>query len=153
MVVLSPRDRHPCHSEHVADLALGDALLELGLVESGQFLLGEGQVLSLPLPQPSPPLRSGLVEVTVAMVNERLPGRASLAITAAELRAVVPAEGQAQFLAEGCPVLSLVEALQKLLLGQSSFDLTDGVVFHWFPPCGRPVLSIVEGLRAPPWLR
>jgi hypothetical protein len=153
MRALSPRDSHPFRSEHVADLALGDGLLKLGLVESGQFLLGEGQVLSLPLPQPGPPLRSGLVEVTVTMVNDRLPGKASLAITAAELREVVPAEGKAQFLAEGFEALSLVEALQKLLLGQSSFDLTDGVVFHWLPPCGRPVLSVVEGLRVPPWLR
>jgi hypothetical protein len=160
MVVLPPRDSHPFRSQHVADLALGDGLLKLGLVESGQFLLGEGQVLSLPLPQPGPPLRGGLVEVTVAMVNERLPGRASLTITAAELGEVVPAEEKAQFLAEGCEVLSLVETLQELLLGQSSFDLTDGVVFHWLPPCGRAVLShalrnkgVVEGLRAPPWLR
>jgi hypothetical protein len=141
MVVLSPRERHPFHSEHVADLALGDGLLKLGLVESNQCLLGEGRVLSLPLPQPGPPLRSGLVGVTVTMVNERLPGRAPLAITAAELRAVVPAESQAQFLAEGGEVLSPVEALQELLLGQSSFDLTDSVVFHRLPPCGRPVLS------------
>jgi len=131
---LSSRDGHSLLSQYVADAALGDGLLELGFEEGSQFLLGEGQVLSFLLPQPGPTLRSHLVGVTVAMVNERLPGRPSLAVATAKLGKVVSTEGKVQFLAEVLKVLSPVEALKKLLLGQSSLDLTGCVVLHGVPP-------------------
>jgi hypothetical protein len=127
---LSPRDSHPLCPQYVADLALGDEYLELEFEEIGQFLLGEDRVLSFLLPQPGPTLRSHLVGVAAAMVNERLPRRTSLTIAMAQLRKVVPAEGEAQFLTEVLEVLPLVKALEKLLLGQSPLDLTDSVAFH-----------------------
>jgi len=150
---LSPRDGHPFRSKYVADLALGDGLLELVFEKGSEFLLSESRVLSFPFPQPGPTLGGRLVRVAVAMVNERLPGgalslvlsyaeglskgRASLTVTAAELRKVVPAEGEVQFLAEALKVLSLVEALEQLLLGQGLLDLTSGVAFHGVPPCTK----------------
>jgi len=142
MVALSPRGSHSFLSQDVADAALGDGHLELSFEEIGQFLLGEGQVLSLLLPQPGSPLKSHLVRVSVAVINERLPdgvlslpkGRASLAIATAELGKVVSTEGKAQFLAKGLKVLSLVETLEKLFLGQSSLDLTGGIALHGIPP-------------------
>jgi hypothetical protein len=113
---------------------LGDGHLELDFEEIGQFLLGEGRVLSFLLPQPGPTLRNDLVRVAMAMVNERLPGRTSLTIATAQLRKVVPAEGKVQFLTEVLKVLSLVKALEKLLLGQSPLDLTGSVAFHGVSP-------------------
>jgi hypothetical protein len=113
---------------------LGDGDLELVFEEIGQFLLGEGQVLSFLLPQPGPTLRSHLVRVTVAVVNERLPGRASLMVATAELRKVVSTEGKAQFLAKSLKVLPLVETLEELFLSQSSLDLPGGVALHGVPP-------------------
>jgi hypothetical protein len=68
------------------------------------------------------------------VVNECLPGRAPLTVATAELGKVVSTEGKTQFLAEGLKVLSLLETLEELLLGQSSFDLTGGVAFHRVPP-------------------
>jgi hypothetical protein len=68
--------------------------MELSFEEMSQFLLGEGRVLALALPQPGPTFRRHLVRVTMAMINERLPGRTSLAIAMAELGQIVPAEGQ-----------------------------------------------------------
>jgi hypothetical protein len=133
-VALSPGDGHPLLSQYVADAALGDGLLELVSEEDSQLLLGEGRVLSFLLPQPGPTLRSHLVRVTVAVVNERLPGRASLAVATAELGKVVSTERKAQFLAESLKVLSPGEALEELLLGLSSFDLTGGVALHGIPP-------------------
>jgi hypothetical protein len=120
-------------------MALRDGHLELDGEEPGQFLLSESRVPSFLLSQPGPTLRRGLVRMTVAVVNEGLPARASLAVAAAELRQVVPAEGKAQFLAEGVKVLPLVEAQEKLLLGQSSFDLTGGVALHGIPPVAEMV--------------
>ncbi len=108
--------------------------MEFVFEESGQFLLGEGQALSFLLPQPGPTVGSHLVRVTMAMINECLPGRAALTIATTELRKVVLAEGKTQFLAESLKVLPPVEALEELLLGQSSFDLTGSVVFHGISP-------------------
>jgi len=142
VVALSPRNSHSFLSQDVADTALGDRHLELGFEEIGQFLLREGQVLPLLLPQPSSTLRSHLVSMPASVINERLPGsvlslpkgRASLVVATAEIRKRPPAEGKAQFLAEGLKVLSLVEAQEELLLPQSSFDLTGGVSLHGIPP-------------------
>jgi len=108
--------------------------LELGFEEGSQFLLGEGQVLSFLLPQPGPTLRSHLVRVTVAMVNERFPGRTSPSVATAKVRKRPPTEGKTQFLAEVLEILSLVEALEKLFLGQCSSDLPGGVALHEIPP-------------------
>ena len=116
--MLSSSGGHSFLSQYVADPALGDGDLELVFEAIGKFLLGESRVLSLLLPQPGPTLRSHFVRVTVAMVNERLPGgvlclpkgRASLAVATAEVRKRPPAEEEAQFLAKGLEVLSLVEA-------------------------------------------
>jgi len=131
---LSSGDGHPLLSQYVADAALGDGDLELVFEEIDQFLLGEGRVLSFLLPQPDPTLMSHLVRVTVPVVNEYLPGGASLAIATAKLGKVVSTERKAQLLAEGLKVPSLVEALEELLLGQNSFDLTGGVALHGVPP-------------------
>jgi hypothetical protein len=68
------------------------------------------------------------------VVNERLPGRTSLAVATAKLGKIVSAERKAQFLAEVLKVLSPIKALEKLLLDQSSFDLTGGVALHEVPP-------------------
>jgi hypothetical protein len=116
---------------------LGDGLVELGFEESDQFLLGEGQALSFALPQPDPTLRRHFVRVAVAVVDERFPGRAALAIVTAELGQIVPAEGQVQLLAQRVEVLSLIQSQQELLLGPGSFDLTGGVAFHRIPPRSR----------------
>jgi len=113
---------------------LGDGLVELNFEEGGQLLLSEGRVLSLALPQPGPTLRRHFVRVAVAVVNERFPARPSPPIATAELGQIVPAEEQAQLLTQGIEVLSLIQALQELLLGQSSFDLTRAVAFHSVPP-------------------
>ena len=115
---MSSRGSHSFLSQYVADVALGDGDLELGFEEIDQVMLSQGRALSLLLPQPGPTLRSHFVRVTVAMVNERLPGgvlclpkgRASLAVATAEVRKRPPAEEEAQFLAKGLEVLSLVEA-------------------------------------------
>jgi hypothetical protein len=71
-------------------LALRDGHLELLFEELGQYLLCEGRVLSLLLPQPSSPLSRRFVRMTVAMVDECFPGRPSLAIATAQLGKVVP---------------------------------------------------------------
>jgi len=115
---LSSRGSHSFLSQYVADAALGDGDLELGFEEIDRVMLSQGRALSLLLPQPGATLRSHFVRVTVAMVNERLPGgvlslpkgRASLAVARAEVRKRPAAEQKAQFLAKGLKVLSLVEA-------------------------------------------
>jgi hypothetical protein len=134
VVALSPRASHSFLSQDVADAALGDGDLELVFKEISQFLLSDGWVLSFLLPQPGPTLRSYLVWVSVAVINKRLPGRASLPIATAELGKVVSTEGKARFLAKGLKVLPLVETLEELFLGQSSLDLTDGIALHGIPP-------------------
>jgi len=121
---------------------LGNGDLKLGLEEIGQFLLGEGWILSFLLPQPGPTLRGCLVRMTMAVVNQGLPGgalslskgRACLAVATPELGKVVPAERKAQFPTEGLKVFPLVKALEELFLGQSSLDLMGGVAFHGIPP-------------------
>jgi len=133
-VVLSSRDGHSLLSQYVADAALGDGLLELGFEEGSQFPLSEGQVLSFLLLQPGPSLSGHLVRVTVAVVNERFPGGTSLAVATTKLGKIVSAQRKAQFLAEVLKALSSIKALEKLLLGQSSFDLTGGVALHKVPP-------------------
>jgi hypothetical protein len=115
-------------------VVLGEGFLKLLRKKSGQFLLSEGGVLSLPLAQPRLTLWSDLVGVTVPMVNEGLPGRASLTVATAEGGQVVSTEGQAQFLAESLKILSLVEVPEQLLLGQRSIDLTGGIALHGVPP-------------------
>jgi len=134
VVALSPRSSHSLLSQYVADTALGDGFLELVFKEGSQFLLSEGRVLSFLLPQPAPPLKSHLERVTMPVVNERFPGGASLAMATPEVRKRPPAKGKAQLLTEVLEVLSLVEALENLLLGQSSLDLTGGVALHGIPP-------------------
>jgi hypothetical protein len=113
---------------------LGDGDLELLFEEGGQLLLSEGRVLPLLLPQPDSTLRGDFVGMAMAVVDEGLPGGASLTITATELGQVLPAEGEPQFLTQSVKVLPLVEAEQKLLLSQSALDLTDGVPFHGISP-------------------
>jgi hypothetical protein len=94
VVALSPGNSHSFLSQDVAYAALGDGFLELAFKEIGQFLLREGRVLSFLLPQPDPTLRSHLVRVAVAMVNECFPARPSLAIATAEVRERSSAEGE-----------------------------------------------------------
>jgi hypothetical protein len=91
---LSPGNSHPFLSQDVADAALGDGLLELVFKEISQFLLREGQVLPLLLPQPSSTLRSRLVCMPPSVVNECFPARPSLAIATAEVRERSSAEGE-----------------------------------------------------------
>jgi len=134
VVALSTGNSHSFLSQYVADAALGNRDLKLDLEEIGQFLLGEGWILSFLLPQPSPTLRGCLVRVTMAVVNQGLPGRACLAVATPELGKVVPAERKAQFPTEGLKVFPLVKALEELFLGQSSLDLMGGVAFHRIPP-------------------
>jgi hypothetical protein len=71
------------------------------------------------------------------MVNQCFPGSSSLAIETAQFGHIVPAVGQAQFFTESIKVFSLFEALEKLLLGQGSFDLSGCVPFHRIPPGSR----------------
>jgi len=134
VVALSPRNSHALLPQDVADTALGDGLLELVFKEGSQFLLGEGRVLSLLLPQPDLSLRCHFVRVTMPVINERFPEGASLAIATAEVRKRPPAEGKAQLLAEVLELLSPVEAVEDLLLGQSSSNLTGSVALHEIPP-------------------
>jgi hypothetical protein len=68
------------------------------------------------------------------MVNQCFPGSSSLAIATAQFGHIVPAVGEAQFFTERVKVLSLIEALEKLLLSQRTFDLSRGVAFHKVPP-------------------
>jgi hypothetical protein len=115
-------------------VALGEGRLEFGFEESGQLRLREAWGLAFPLPQPGPTLGRRPVSVTLAVVNEGLPRRATLLVALAEVRHRPPAEGKTQFLAQGLKFLTLVEAQEELLLGQSSFDLTGGIAFHGVPP-------------------
>jgi hypothetical protein len=68
------------------------------------------------------------------MVDERLPGGTALAVATAEVGQRAALEGQAQSLAEPLKLLSLVQSLEKLLLGQGSIDLADGVSLHRISP-------------------
>jgi len=143
---LSPRDGRPFRPQDVADVALRDGRLECGSEESGQFLLSEGWVLAFSPSQPDPTLRVRLIRVTVAVVNEGLPGRASLTVATAKLGEIVPAEGKAQFLAEDLKVFSLIEAQEESLLRQSSFDLPGRVALHGVPPEAEdsPMIPLME---------
>jgi hypothetical protein len=71
------------------------------------------------------------------MVNQCFPGSSSLAIATAQFGHIVPAVGEAQFFTESIKVFSLIEALEKLLLGQGPFDLSGCVTFHAVPPRSR----------------
>ncbi len=104
--------------------------LELLFGEPGQFLLCEGRVLSFLLPQPGLMPGRRLVGGTVATVNGCFPTGTSLAVAMAQLGKVVPTVGKPQFSTEIFKVLSLVEALEKLLLDVSSIDPTNSIAFR-----------------------
>jgi len=130
-------DGHPFRPQDVADLALGDGYSELLLEALDQFCLSQGRVLLFLRAQPGSALWRYLVRMAVTVVKERFPGGSSLAVAAAQERQGARLEAQTQFLAECLKVLAMVEALEELLLGQGSVDLTDGVSFHPNSPDSR----------------
>jgi hypothetical protein len=113
---LSSGDRHSFLAQNVADLPLGERYFELLFEQSGQFLLGQGRVLVLLVPQPGSPLWRPLGSVTMTMIYQRFPARSSLTIVTAQFRHIVPTVRKLQFFTEHLKVLSLVESLEKLLL-------------------------------------
>jgi hypothetical protein len=113
---------------------LRDGHLKLGFEHVDQLLLDESGVCALLLSQPGPSLRRPLGGVTVTMVNECFPRSPSLVIATTQFWHIVPAVEEAQFFTESVKVLSLIETLEKLLLSQSTFDLSGGVAFHTIPP-------------------
>lgn len=113
---MSSGDRHAFLAQDVADLALGDRYVELLFEQFGQFLLGQGRVLVLLVPQPSPPLWRPLGSVTMTMINQRFPARSSLPVAAAQFGHIVPTVRKLQFFTEHLKILSLLESLEKLLL-------------------------------------
>jgi len=133
VVALATRERYPFSPQHVADLALGERHLEFLSKALGQLLLGESRVLFFLLAQPDPTLAGYLVGVTVAMVDQCHPGRASSTVTLAQFRQIILAETQTQFLTEAVEDLAPVEALEQLLLGQGAIDLADRIAFHELP--------------------
>ena len=116
MVALSAGDRRPFLAQEITDLSLRDGHFELSLKHLGQFLLGQGWVLPLLVPQPGSSLWRPLGSVAMTMVNQGFPGSSSLSVAAAQFGHIVPAVRKPQFFTELPKVLSLLKSLEKLLL-------------------------------------